>query len=213
VNRFRKRRQHFRNLLTVHWHHQEIVCVTRGKLVDRHPCHGAPFRDQIFKDHSVRPHVGKPGATSEKLYVMSSFVQSRAVERSLYARVVDQNSQSPVLITSTPYRPHPPWVWEPTRRTVFAAGTQPSITRILGCALRSACFTRRQADRSPGRASKSRYSWGFISRIGMVPPVPRPVWPPSGLLRRTRPILSSSSSTQDCGQAPPHSCDRCHTSE
>ena len=120
---------------------------------------------------------------------------------------------SPVLITSTPYRPHPTSLWEPTRRTVFAAGTQPSITRILGCALRSACFTRRQADRSPGRASKSRYSWGFISRIGMVPPVPRPVWPPSGLLRRTRPILSSSSSTQDCGQAPPHSCDRCHTSE
>jgi hypothetical protein len=40
----------------------------------------------------VSAQVGKPAATSEESHVMSSFEQSRAVERSLHTSAVDQNS-------------------------------------------------------------------------------------------------------------------------
>src|ERR1700689_3032188 len=92
IPRRRKDWQDVSNLLPAHGDHCEVVSVARRELADnRNACHCAPIRASGFEDFSLSPQVGKPGATSEQSDVMPGLEQSRAIERSLHTRAVDEN--------------------------------------------------------------------------------------------------------------------------
>ena len=89
--RRRKGWQDVSNLLPAHGDHCQVVFVARRELVDnRNACHCVPLRDSVFEDYSLSSQVGKPGATSEQSDIMPGLEQSRAIERCLHTRAVDE---------------------------------------------------------------------------------------------------------------------------